>query len=341
MLILTIDDDDLVRESISVYLEDSGFEVIEANNGQQGVQQFREQKPDVVLCDLRMPDMDGMQVLEVITKEAPNVPVIIISGAGIINNVVEALRLGAWDYLVKPIVDMTILEQTIHSAYKNKIGDENLQEEDAELDDEFLEENLMEAQWDKEELAKLQLQLLPNPVESINGLNFSHRLMNEDANLDFAVDYVIINEKQVAFYIIDLTSYGPNKAFIAMMIKSFVSQVYRRFRAKNDLLISQPANMLRYLNLETHKANVPQSIPTFFAVVDNEKKQLNFSNAGLYPSPKIVDQDGQERELASDGMAIGMFPWTQYQEVKVAFNKSAQQMIFIPEHQESPFITIK
>jgi phosphoserine phosphatase RsbU/P len=340
MLILTIDDDDLVRESISVYLEDSGFEVIEANNGLQGVKQFREQKPDVVLCDLRMPDMDGMQVLEVITKEAPNVPVIIISGAGIINNVVEALRLGAWDYLVKPIVDMTILEQTIHSAYKNKQGDKNV-EDDAELDEGLLEENLLEAQWDKEELAKLQLQLLPNPVESINGLNFSHRLMNEDANLDYAIDYVIINERQVAFYIIDLTSYGPNKAFIAMMIKSFVSQIYRRYRAKKDLLIGQPANMLRYLNLETHKANVPQSIPTFYAVVDNEKKQIMFSNAGLYPSPKIIGADQVERQLASDGMAVGMFPWTQYQEVLVEFDKSNEQMIFIPEHQDSPFITIK
>ncbi|MEP2298830.1 MAG: response regulator, partial [Kangiellaceae bacterium] len=58
--ILVIDDETLVRESMAIYLEDSGFNVIQAVNGVQGIELFKEFSPDLVLCDLRMPEMDGM-----------------------------------------------------------------------------------------------------------------------------------------------------------------------------------------------------------------------------------------------------------------------------------------
>ena len=73
-------------------MEDSGYKVIEASGGSSGLAQFREKKPDLVLCDLRMPDMDGLQLLEVMTREVPEMPIIVISGAGLIHDVVEALH---------------------------------------------------------------------------------------------------------------------------------------------------------------------------------------------------------------------------------------------------------
>ena len=88
--ILVIDDETLVRESMAIYLEDSGFNVIQAENGKQGVELFCEFQPDLVLCDLRMPEMDGMAVLAKLAEIDPEVPIIIVSGAGQINDVVEA-----------------------------------------------------------------------------------------------------------------------------------------------------------------------------------------------------------------------------------------------------------
>ena len=66
--VLVIDDEAIVRESIVAYLEDSGFDVIEAENGHEGVACFNSLQPDIVLCDLRMPNMDGLAVLRQINK---------------------------------------------------------------------------------------------------------------------------------------------------------------------------------------------------------------------------------------------------------------------------------
>ena len=114
--ILIIDDEKLVRESIAIYLEDSGYIVVEAEDGKQGIEHFCEFNPDLVLCDLRMPQLDGLEVLKKLSALSPDTPIIIVSGAGQIHDVVEALRLGAHDYLVKPITDLAVLENAITNA---------------------------------------------------------------------------------------------------------------------------------------------------------------------------------------------------------------------------------
>jgi DNA-binding NtrC family response regulator len=113
---LLIDDDTAVRESLRFYLEDCSYSVVEAANGKEGLEQFRATAPDIVLVDLRMPEMDGHQVLEVLSKETPKTPLIVISGTGHIKDTVKALRLGAWDYILKPINDLAILSHAMQKA---------------------------------------------------------------------------------------------------------------------------------------------------------------------------------------------------------------------------------
>ncbi len=115
-VILTIDDEAVVRGSIHAYLEDYDYRVLEADNGLAGLEIFHQDKIDLVLVDLRMPEMGGIQVLKTIRARNPEMPVIVVSGAGDISDVVEALRLGAWDYLMKPINDMSILRHAIEKG---------------------------------------------------------------------------------------------------------------------------------------------------------------------------------------------------------------------------------
>ncbi len=114
--ILTIEDVDTVRHSIVGYLSDSGYEVIEAENGRVGLQRILLDRPDVVLCDLRMPELDGLDVLAEIGRFLPETPVIVVSGTGDVQDAVQALRLGAWDYIMKPIQDMAVLEDSVKKA---------------------------------------------------------------------------------------------------------------------------------------------------------------------------------------------------------------------------------
>lgn len=80
--LLIIDDDDVVRASLAAYLEDSGFNVLQASNGQQGLQVFEQNQPDLVICDLRMPQMGGLELIRQVTERTPDLPVIVVSGAG-------------------------------------------------------------------------------------------------------------------------------------------------------------------------------------------------------------------------------------------------------------------
>ena len=114
--VLTVDDDEFVREILAAYLEDSGFEVLQAENGVLGLETFYREKPDLVMLDLRMPEMDGVEVLGHIIKESPDTPVIVVSGMGTIGDAIKALKLGAWDYIAKPIHDMGVLEHAVNKA---------------------------------------------------------------------------------------------------------------------------------------------------------------------------------------------------------------------------------
>jgi putative two-component system response regulator len=114
--ILLIDDEPNIRESIGAYLEDNDYEILEAASGREGVDLFLEKNPDCVLVDLRMPGMGGLEVLAELTEKSPETPILVVSGTGVIQDAVGALRLGAWDFVTKPIVDMDILGHAVAKA---------------------------------------------------------------------------------------------------------------------------------------------------------------------------------------------------------------------------------
>ncbi len=125
--ILTIDDEQLVRRSFRLFLEDGGYQVLEAETGRQGLQMATKHHPDLILLDLRMPDFDGLATLSQLQEELTEIPVVVISGTGDIRDVIEALRRGAWDYLTKPLTNMAVLEHAIErSLEQSRLRRENL-----------------------------------------------------------------------------------------------------------------------------------------------------------------------------------------------------------------------
>ena len=119
--VLIIDDEEAVRRPMAMYLVARGFRVLEAVDGRSGVEAFRREQPQLVLVDLRMPEMDGLGVIEVLSREAARTPVIVVSGTGRIEDAVEALHRGAWDYVVKPIEDMAVLLHAIRRALERAL----------------------------------------------------------------------------------------------------------------------------------------------------------------------------------------------------------------------------
>ncbi len=103
MNILVVDDDRGSRDSIAHYLETEGFEVSTCENGLSAQRVLQETYFDLMVLDLRMPGMSGIDLLEWVQKEGPPIPIIMVSAYGDIGDAVEAMKLGAYDYMVKPV----------------------------------------------------------------------------------------------------------------------------------------------------------------------------------------------------------------------------------------------
>ena len=100
--VLVIDDEEMVRKSCAKILTEEGHAVRAAENGDQGLKMFNEFKPDLVLIDLKMPGKNGMQVLEELEYEDPDVVKIVITGYATVSSSVNAMKKGAYDYIPKP-----------------------------------------------------------------------------------------------------------------------------------------------------------------------------------------------------------------------------------------------
>jgi PAS domain S-box-containing protein len=103
--LLLADDEEGIRKVLGIYLADSGFEVLTAENGLQALEIFREAQPSIVLTDLRMPGIDGIELLRTIKSERPDTEVIMITGHGDMELAIESLKLEATDFVTKPIND--------------------------------------------------------------------------------------------------------------------------------------------------------------------------------------------------------------------------------------------
>jgi two-component system nitrogen regulation response regulator NtrX len=113
--ILIIDDEKSIRKTLREILEYEKYQVDEATEGVEGMALLQKEKYDVVLCDIKMPKMDGIELLDKITQSSADIPVVMISGHGTIETAVEAVKKGAFDFIAKPL-DLNRLLVTIRNA---------------------------------------------------------------------------------------------------------------------------------------------------------------------------------------------------------------------------------
>jgi response regulator RpfG family c-di-GMP phosphodiesterase len=117
--ILIVDDDDMVRSAIARYLQRTGFEPVQANSGEQALERLAERRFDAMLCDIRMPGMSGIELLPQAIAKDPDIAVLMLTAVGDPSSAISCLRVGAVDYLVKP-VELEELQHALQYALRKR-----------------------------------------------------------------------------------------------------------------------------------------------------------------------------------------------------------------------------
>lgn len=317
--LLIIDDDPLVRQSIATYLQDSGFEVVEAASGASGLVAIQEQSPELVITDLRMPDLDGLQVLQQLHEQMPELPVIVISGAGVMTDVVTALRLGARDYLIKPILDMEMLVHSVRKALESQdlILQNQRYREKLEQANRDLRENLRVLERDQLAGRQVQRRLMPQPLRTPEGYTSAHRIVPSLYLSGDFVDYAHIRKRYLAFYLADVSGHGASSAFVTIWLKHLVSRMVREEGLFGDEeSFESGANlMLQTLNRELTETRLNHHLTFFVGVIDTQLNEMRYVVAGHLPMPVLVTPEGAEF-LCGKGKPVGIFKgasWEVYQ----------------------------
>lgn len=311
--VLSVDDDPTFLEILAFFLERSGYEVFKARNGEEALELFDEAKPSLVLCDLYMPGMPGLELIELLKIKSPETPVIVISGEGNLNDAIAAMRLGAWDYIVKPF-EHAALEQTVKRVLDKfyLIKENKLMRQQLEEKNHLLSQGFQQLQADQKAGEIVQNLMLPKNNNIINKYEISYKIMPSLYLSGDFIDYFKVNEDQLAFYIADVSGHGASSAFVTVFLKGIISQLLANYQTGNDNTILEPNHVLKYISDKILSAQLGKYITMIYCVLDLKHNILRYSIGGHYPNPVIWDGNNAFF-LEGAGFAVGIYKNATYE----------------------------
>jgi serine phosphatase RsbU (regulator of sigma subunit) len=313
--LLIIDDDEVVRASLAAYLEDSGFQVLQAGNGLQGLEVFEREQPDLIICDLRMPQIDGLELIRRISALNSEIPVIVVSGAGVMSDAVEALRLGAADYLIKPLEDLAVLEHSVRRAldrFQLRLENQRYREK-LETANRELQASLHLLQEDQNAGRQVQMNMLPVTPWQADDLQFAHQIIPSLYLSGDFVDYFRVDEHRVAFYLADVSGHGASSAFVTVLLKFMTTRLLYEWKRNGVLPEFKPSDVLGHINRGLINCKLGKHVTMLGGVIDQQNGTLTYSIGGHLPLP-VLFSESEARYLEGRGLPVGLFDEASYKD---------------------------
>ncbi|SMF33674.1 Response regulator containing CheY-like receiver, AAA-type ATPase, and DNA-binding domains [Alteromonadaceae bacterium Bs31] len=308
--LLVIDDDAIVRQSIVAYLEDSGFIVHQVGHAEEGISWLESNTPHLIVTDLCMPDVDGLSVLKKVRKSHPDIPVIVVSGMGVVRDVVEALRHGASDYLVKPLVDMEVLVHSIRRALERRdLRDENrVYREKLEHVNRELQEYVRRLEHDQQAGRSVQRKLMPRNSSQYGSISVNYKVIPSLYLSGDFIDYGLLGKRYLAFYLTDVSGHGAAPAFVTVWLKQLVRRVFREHHifTTEESFRRDAGTLLKLINREILHSQVGCHLTCFVGIIDIETLEMRYVVAGHLPLPALI-AGGRSEFLEGKGKPLGIF----------------------------------
>lgn len=319
--LLVIDDDDVVRQDIAMRLQNGGFNVLQAAEATQGLALFALHNPDLVLLNLQMPDHSGLALVREIATRAPETPLVVTSAAGSMQAVVEALQAGACDYLLRPLLDIAVVEHVVkRSLEQGRLRVENQRiRERLEAANRELQNHLQELKDDQAAGHQVQLNMLPPTPWASGEYVFQHRIIPSLYLSGDFVDYFRVSDTQLAFYLADVSGHGASSAFATVLLKFMTTRLLYEQRKQDGSrpVDFKPSDVLGHINRSLISCRLGKHVTMLGGIIDEAQQTLTYSIGGHLPLP-VLYCEGQARYLEGKGRPVGLFEDAVYQDQTIS-----------------------
>lgn len=293
--ILIVEDDPVFRSVLTGYLQAQGALVQEAANGIEALSLLDSYIPDAILCDLAMPEMGGIEFVKRLREKGLQTPVVVISATEEMADVANAMRLGGRDVLLKPITDLSRLQETLLSCFYPDLFDSPALEKDELAHDwELLSR-------DPEYAARLLKQLQPPVQQTICGCKVNYRQLTSFNNLGLVLDIAPLSDTDLAFYCLDISRAGENGILAALMVRAIFNGLLQEQLAHQQQRLPQMSTILKQVNQLLRQANLEGQFPLLAGYYHTQLQNLILVSAGLHA--KI--HAGEHLIQLSSGVPLG------------------------------------
>ena len=326
--ILLIDQLSELQAHISGCLRDEGYHVHIESETEPGLRFWAEHHPEVVICDVASPEIDGLSVLSEITASEYSTQVIMISDAGEMDDVVKALRLGATDFLLKPISDPEVLLHAVKRALdehgmlvQNRHYREQLEQTNREL-----KNSLRLLKEDQEAARVVQLKMLPESKKRYGDIEIEYRIIPSLYLSGDFVDYFSLGQDRIGFYLADVSGHGASSAFVTVLLKTMANRVKQHY-SKEQPEPLRPAEILERANQELLPLGLGKHLAVFCGYIDHSARKLVYCSAAHFPPPVLVT-NGEAIALEGSGLPVGLFEDVAYENQEVSLGEGFDLVVF-------------
>jgi sigma-B regulation protein RsbU (phosphoserine phosphatase) len=289
-VVLVVDDEAPIRDILSFYLKRAGFRVLLAENGRMALEEMAKLQPDLILSDLRMPEMAGDELCQIVKGDARTRDIffVLVSAMDGLASKIGGLNLGADDMISKPFHAQEVMAK-VESAFRIIAMQKEIKRQNLELT-RFQDRMTAELAL----AARLQMGLLPLPGLT-SGMRYTHRYLPAEGIGGDIYAVLPLLDGSVAFMIADVSGHGVTAALISAMVKTFFESQMRFGQG--------PLAWAQAMNRDLARSTLSEQFATaFLARLDPAHSTMQYVAAG-HPAPLLIHQgtSGGRRHLSSLG----------------------------------------
>lgn len=293
--ILIVEDEPVFRSLLDSWLTSLGATTSLALDGVDALETMKTVRPDLMICDLAMPRMNGLQLVEHLRNQRDQMPILVISATENMADIARALRLGVQDVLLKPVKDLNRLRETVYACLYPDMFNSPVEEEERLFQD-----------WDAlvsdpQAAAKLLQELQPPVQQHISNCRINYRQLVSADQPGLVLDIAALSEKDLAFYCLDVTRAGDNGVLAALLLRALFNGLLQEQLSHQRQRLPELGSLLKQVNQLLRQANLPGQFPLLVGYYHHELKNLILVSAGL----NATLNTGEHQIQISSGVPLG------------------------------------